>query len=71
VFNFEGYYDHLLEWFDVVVAEGFATPLDPGVFTVISRLEDLEEAIARYHFVPSVLHDFGDIAPAEFVKRVP
>jgi hypothetical protein len=64
VFNFEGYYDLLLEWFQVVVEEGFATPFNAGVFAVISKLEDLEEAFARYCFVPSVLHDFRDIAPA-------
>jgi len=68
VFNFEGYYDRLLEWFNVAIEEGFATPLNAGVFSVISRLEDLEEAFARYRFVPSVLHDFGDLAPAGVVK---
>ena len=68
VFNFEGYYDHLLKWFNVVVDEGFATRSSAEVFSVICKLDDLEEALTGYKFRPSILHHIGDIAPIQTGK---
>jgi Possible lysine decarboxylase len=69
VYNFDGYYDLLLQWFAVVIKEGFTTPMSAGVLNVINRIEDLETSLATYSFVPSATHEFNDLAPTE-VKQV-
>lgn len=63
LYNFDGYYDYLVKWFDVVFKEGFASQEYAQTFSVINKLEDLEDSLAKYSYVPLVVHDISDIAP--------
>jgi hypothetical protein len=44
--NLDGYWDAILQWIEHAIAVGFCKPAHRGLFRVVDRIEDVQEALA-------------------------